>query len=92
LQGQVKSDDLAPWALKRLPAKNTLTANDAGAVEQAYRSALEASDRDVVDELSEPPSDQSAPTNPERLAACKNHLLADNCLGVGAEKSASRYG
>ena len=64
-----KSDDLALWALRRLPAKNTLTASDAGAVEQAYQSALEASDREVVDELSEPPSDQSAPTNPEREAA-----------------------
>jgi ERF superfamily len=49
-----KSDDLALWALQRLPAKNTLTASDAGAVEQAYQSALEASDREVVDELSEP--------------------------------------
>jgi hypothetical protein len=63
-----KSDDLALWALWRLPAKNTLTASDAGAVEQAYQSALEATDREVVDELSEPPSDQSAPTNPEREA------------------------
>jgi len=63
-----KSHDLALWALRRLPAKNTLTASDAGAVEQAYQSALEASDPEVVDELSEPPSDQSAPTNPEREA------------------------
>jgi ERF superfamily len=64
-----KSDDLALWALQRLPTKNTLTASDAGAVEQAYQSALEASDREVVDEPCEPPSDQSAPTNPEREAA-----------------------
>jgi hypothetical protein len=64
-----KSDDLALWALRRLPAKNTLTASDAGAVEQAYQSALEAADREVVDEPSEPPSDQSAPINPEREAA-----------------------
>lgn len=60
-----KSDDLALWALQRLPAKNTLTASDAGAVEQAYQSVLEASDREVADEPSEPPSDQSAPSNPE---------------------------
>ncbi len=64
-----KSDDLAPWALRRLPAKNTLTASDAGAVEQAYQSALEATDREVVDGFSEPSSDQSAPTNPESEAA-----------------------
>src|ERR1700688_3647021 len=39
-----KSDDLALWALRRLPAKNTLTASDAGAVEQVYQSVLEAAD------------------------------------------------
>ncbi len=35
-------DDLALWALRRLPAKNTLTAGDAGAVELAYQAALDA--------------------------------------------------
>ena len=63
-----KGDDLALWALKRLQVKNTLTASDGGAVEKAYQFALEASDREVVNELSEPPFDQSAPTNREREA------------------------
>ena len=34
-------DDLALWALRRLPAKNTLTAGDASAVEFAYQAALD---------------------------------------------------
>ena len=34
-------DDLALWAHRRLPAKNTLTAEDARAVEAAYQGVLE---------------------------------------------------
>ena len=79
-----KSGDLALWALRRLPAKNTLTASDAGAVEQAYQCALEASDREVVDELCEPPSDQSAPTSPEREAA---KVAVSAALQVNENKS-----
>ena len=37
-------DDLALWAHRRLPAKNTLTADDARAVEAAYQAALDGSD------------------------------------------------
>jgi hypothetical protein len=33
-------DDLALWAHRRLPAKSTLTANDARAVEAAYQAIL----------------------------------------------------
>ena len=40
-------DDLALWAHRRLPAKNTLTADDARAVEAAYQAALDAAKRDV---------------------------------------------
>jgi hypothetical protein len=66
-----KSDDLALWAYRRLPAKNTLTTGDAGTVENAYRVVLDASDREVLDDLSEPGSDllQSAPASPEKVAA-----------------------
>jgi hypothetical protein len=34
-------DDLALWAHRRLPAKNTLTTEDAGAVEIAYLAVLD---------------------------------------------------
>lgn len=34
-------DELALWAQQRLPAKNTLTASDAGIVEQAYQRLLD---------------------------------------------------
>ena len=36
-----ESDDLALWARRRLPAKNTLITEDARAVEAAYRVALD---------------------------------------------------
>jgi hypothetical protein len=39
------SDDLALWAHRRLPAKNTLAADDARAVEAAYQVVLDALNR-----------------------------------------------
>ena len=38
-------DDLALWAHRRLPTKNSLLADDARAVEVAYQGALDVSDR-----------------------------------------------
>ena len=40
-------DDLALWACKRLPAKNTLTADDARIVEAAYQSLLPSDQLDL---------------------------------------------
>jgi hypothetical protein len=40
-------DDVALWAHRRLPAKNTLTTNDARAVEAAYQAVLDATNREV---------------------------------------------
>ena len=44
-------DDLALWAHRRLPVKNTLTTEDAGAVEAAYLAVLDASGPEVLDDL-----------------------------------------
>jgi len=56
--GDLKNDDdLALWAHRRLPAKNTLTTGDAGVVEEAYRTVLDASGSEIVDDLSEPGRD-----------------------------------
>src|SRR5205085_5497096 len=46
--------DLALWAHRRLAAKNTLTADDARAVEAAYQAALDATNRDHQYQPSEP--------------------------------------
>ena len=43
LQGLNGGDDLALWAYRRLPAKNSLTADDARAVETAYQVVLDGS-------------------------------------------------
>lgn len=64
-------DDLALWAHRRLPSKNTLTTDDAVTVENAYRTVVGALDREVMDAISETGSDvlQSAPADPEAEAA-----------------------
>ena len=41
LSGLTNGDELALWAYRRLPAKNTLTAGDAGIVEQACHKLLD---------------------------------------------------
>ncbi len=46
IHGLRDGDDLALWAHRRLPAKNTLTADDARAVEVAYQVVLDAANRD----------------------------------------------
>jgi hypothetical protein len=43
-------DDLALWAHRRIVAKNTLTSDDARAVEAAYRALLEAPGGDLEDQ------------------------------------------
>jgi hypothetical protein len=43
-------EDLALWAHRRIGAKNTLTPNDALAIEAAYRAALEAPGGDLRDQ------------------------------------------
>ena len=45
------TDDLALWAHRRLSAKNTLTADDARAVEGTYQATLEATNRDVQNQF-----------------------------------------
>ena len=68
------TDELALWAHRRLPAKNTLTEVDARAVETAYQAKLEAADRDAEaqsDELRGPPAEPRS-TNPEDGVAVVN--------------------
>jgi len=70
INGLKDGDDFALWAKRSLPAKNTLTTGDAGAVEDAYLDLLEASDRDILDDLPELGSDlQSKSDYPESAAA-----------------------
>jgi hypothetical protein len=56
-------DDLALWAHRRLPAKNTLTADDARAVEAAYQELLIQSDAQPQDvaALDQPTSKLASP-------------------------------
>jgi hypothetical protein len=67
-------DDLALWAHRRLPAKNTLTADDARAVEVAYRAALDATSHEARDEHGQVTASKPEPrsTNPG------NEIAKDN--------------
>ena len=47
LAGLKGDDDLALWAHRRLPAKNTLAADDARDVEIAFQAARDAANRDI---------------------------------------------
>src|SRR5882724_2285150 len=52
--GSLKSgDDLALWAHRRLPAKNTLVADDARSVEAAYQAVLDAVDQQPLPDQSQ---------------------------------------
>ena len=59
IAGLNHSDDLALWAHRRLPAKNTLVADDARAVEAAYQVVLDALNR-----ATEGQADEIAPFEP----------------------------
>jgi len=84
ISGLKAADDLALWAHRRLPAKNTLTAGDAGAVETAFLAMLSASAAVTPDPGPEPgvetqpvkpvngPAAKAAPTPvPELIVAPK---------------------
>jgi hypothetical protein len=51
IRNLAEGDDLALWAHRRLAAKNTLTAADAGIVEATYQAALDAIGHDAEDLL-----------------------------------------
>jgi hypothetical protein len=63
-----EGDDLALWAHRRLPAKNTLTDDDARAVEAAYQAVLDAANRDAQGQLGKVPS-----STPELRSSSPEH-------------------
>jgi hypothetical protein len=70
-------DDIALWAHRRLPAKNTLTADDARAVEAACQVVLNKLDRGA-EELEQYPADPGsvAPTNGNGGAAQSTTVIS----------------
>jgi ERF superfamily len=69
-------EELALWAHRHLPAKNTLAAEDARAVEAAYEAALGSSTRDVADDLVTPLCKTARKRNKAHLA----FVAAQPCL------------
>jgi hypothetical protein len=70
------ANDLALWAHRRLPAKNTLITDDATAVEAAYLDVLGSSTLDVADELVMPLRKEARKRNKAHLA----FVAAQPCL------------
>ena len=73
-------DELALWAHRCLPAKNTLTADDARAVETACRTLLDRFSHDAADLLEQfpdGPSESSTPTNGSDGAATSIATVAE---------------
>src|SRR6266851_1087225 len=64
-------DELALWAHRRLPAKNTLIADDARAVEAAYQAILNGVNRDAQGQPG-PGSQSDAGTEIDRAAVIQN--------------------
>jgi hypothetical protein len=74
IQDLKDGDDLVLWAHRRLPTKNTLTADDARAVEVAYQAALEATSREVQG----PPTPSPIQMPDPRFSGSQNGSGADN--------------
>ena len=81
------TDDLALWAHRRLSAKNTLTADDARAVEGTYQATLEATNRDVQNQFDQilGPKPEPRSTCSENGTAVVNNSAADDQQPATAE-------
>jgi hypothetical protein len=77
IQSLNEGEEIALWAHRRLPAKNTLTADDARAVEAACQVVLNALDRGA-EELEQYPADPGsvAPTNGNGGAAQSTTVIS----------------
>ncbi len=80
-------DDLALWAHRRLPAKNTLTADDARAVEVAYQAVLDTTNRDSQDQPGQIPGStpELGSALPENGAAIVHSTATDGQQSSVAE-------
>jgi hypothetical protein len=67
------SDDLALWAYRRLPAKNTLTAEDARAIETAYLAALSTCSQHPHDGAGKPEDRQKIAGESETVPAAEGN-------------------
>jgi hypothetical protein len=75
-----EAEDLALWAHRRLPAKNTLTPDDARAVEAAYQAVLDATGEGFRDQ---PGSDQALAPRAESISSGTGEGVVS---GAAAEK------
>src|SRR6202035_3948994 len=80
-------DDLALWAHRRLPAKNTLTAGDAGVVEAAYQAVLDAIIRDAQ---GQPGTLAIQPTDPNSIKSESQNTAVNGSVATGQEPSTAK--
>jgi hypothetical protein len=75
-------EDLALWAHRRLPAKNTLTADDARAVEAAYQVVLDSQQPSLDQPQRDGPGEAGQKPNPEGR---QTSVLSDNTTAALAD-------
>ena len=78
IQDLIGDDDLSLWAHRRLPAKNSLTADDARAVEAAYLAKLDAENRNDRDQSDHVPGPSLEPGSNCSADAVINGPAGDN--------------
>jgi hypothetical protein len=77
-----QADDLALWAHRRLPAKNTLAADDARAVETAYQLVLDDVHRAAEGQADEAPHSSS---DPRSISSVNGTPVVDRSAEDGQE-------
>jgi hypothetical protein len=80
-------DDLALWAHRRLPAKNTLTADDARVVEAAYQAVLDAMGRDAQSQTG---TLAIQPMDPKSIKSENENTAVNEAAAAGQEPSTAK--
>jgi hypothetical protein len=86
IQNLEDGDELALWGYRRLPAKNTLTSDDARAVETAYQSVLDRLKPHAPDELQQVPNGAVEPISGNSKHRSDNVTpITDSAVAAGRE-------
>jgi hypothetical protein len=83
IQNLTDGDELALWAHRRLPAKNTLTGDDAHAIEIACQAVLDRLKPHAPDDLEQIPNSESISGNPNQGSENVVAAITDSATGRG---------
>jgi hypothetical protein len=83
IQNLTDGDELALWAHRRLPAKNTLTGDDAHAIEIACQAVLDRLKPHAPDDLEQIPNSESISGNPNQGSENVVAAITDSASRAG---------